>query len=109
MLSVMVQSKALKRLIRKVTIETLWLYIARILHDSEPMKAYDVKKKLQEVFNINPPTITVYTVVYRMNKEGLLDTIRIGGEVLYKLSDRGRKEFYEALEFLEKLVDKLKI
>ena len=108
MLSIMTHSKALRRLMRKITIETLWLYIARILHDSEPMKAYDVKKKLQEVFNINPPTITVYTVIYRMSKEGLLDTIKIEGEVLYKLSDRGRNEFYEALEFIKKLVDKLK-
>lgn len=105
----MTQSRALKRLVRKFTVETLWLYIARVLLDSEPLKAYEIKKKLQEVFNITPPTVTVYTVVYRMYREGLLDTSRSNGEVLYTLSDRGRKELYEAMRFLEELVKRLKI
>lgn len=104
----MTQSKALKRLMRKFTIETLWIYIARILLDSKPLRAYEIKKKLQDVFNINPPAITVYTVVYRMHREDLLDVVKSDGETMYKLSEKGKEELHKALEFIEYLMNKLR-
>lgn len=104
----MIESKALKRLIRKITIETLWLYIAKVLINSNPMKAYEIKKKLYEVFNIKVPAITVYTVVYRMSREGLLESIKNNSDIFYRLSAKGENEFSKAIKILEEILAKLK-
>ena len=104
----MESSRALKRLIRKLTVETLWIYIVRLLMGLGEAKAYDIKKKLYEVFGIKVPAITVYTVVYRMNREGLLEAVKGDGETRYRLTDKGISEFSKAVELLEDIVLKLK-
>jgi hypothetical protein len=38
------ESRALRRLKRKLTVEVLWLYVIKALMGSEPMKAYDIVK-----------------------------------------------------------------
>lgn len=102
-------SRALRRLVRKITVETLWVYIIRILISSGPMRAYEIKKKLFEVFGLKVPTITVYTVVYRMCGEGLLETVKSSNEVLYRVTEKGIKEFQNAMQLLENMLTKLKL
>lgn len=104
----MSESRALRRLVRKITVETLWIYIAKVLLGSDPMRAYEIKKKLQEVFGLRVPAITVYTIIYRMCREGLLEPIKSNGEVLYRLTERGANEFGKALQVLESTIIKLK-
>jgi len=96
-----IETKALARLKRKLTIENLWIYIIKILEKHGPLKAYEIKKKLVEVYGIKPATITVYIVVYKMKREKLLETIDIGGETLYKPSERGLKALKEAKAILD--------
>lgn len=98
--NVMSESKALLRLKRKLTVENLWIYVAKTLTLYSPLRAYELKKKLQELFGLRPSTITVYTVVYRMTREGLLEAIHHEGGTVYRLSERGRTEFEKAMEFL---------
>ncbi|AFK51093.1 transcriptional regulator, PadR-like family [Thermogladius calderae 1633] len=94
--------KALERLKRKLTVENLWLYVIRVLLDSpSPMRAYDVRKQIKSRFNINPPAITVYTVVYRMNREGLIARVTGGDETYYKVTEKGVEAFNQGLKFLE--------
>ncbi len=102
-------SRALRRLKRKITIEILWLYIARILLEYEPLKAYDIKRKIEERFRFKPSTITVYRVIYGMTFEGLLKRENIGGEILYRLTDIGKENYFKALKLLNELIDKLEI
>lgn len=102
------ESRALRRLVRKITVETLWIYIAKVLTILGSAKAYQIKKKLEEVFQLKVPAITVYTVVYRMSREGLLDVVKSDGEVLYRLTDRGLEEFQKAIKVLEDVIKKLK-
>uniref|UniRef100_A0A7C2VNL1 PadR family transcriptional regulator n=1 Tax=Ignisphaera aggregans TaxID=334771 RepID=A0A7C2VNL1_9CREN len=104
----MSSSKALRRLLRKLTVEILWIYVVRVLMSFGPMRAYEIKKKISEVFELRVPTITVYTVIYRLCNEGLLESVRIGAEVMYRVTDKGVEEFAKALEFLDKTISKLK-
>ncbi|MEZ0394743.1 MAG: PadR family transcriptional regulator [Desulfurococcaceae archaeon] len=100
--------RALERLKRKITVENLWLYVMRTLElEGRPLKAYDFRRALRERFGINVPTITVYTVVYRMEREGLLRRVREGGETLYEATDKGREAFRRGMEFIREILKAL--
>ncbi len=86
----------------------LWIYIAKTLKDSQPLRAYEIRKRLRELYGLKTSTITVYSVVYRMYREGLLERINIGGESLYKLSEKGLEELKKALKLIESMVDMLR-
>jgi len=102
--------RALIRLQRKLTVENLWLYIIKILmEEKNPLRAYDIKVKLRERFSIDPPAVTVYTVVYRMGLDGLLSRIKESEEQRYKLTETGIEAFHKAIVFLEEVVAKLKL
>jgi PadR family transcriptional regulator PadR len=106
------ESSAYLRLITKLTKENLWLYILKMLMD-RPMYAYEINKTIQGKFGFSTATITVYVVLYKMQREGL---IRIGEEkaVLgkpdrkyYQITDKGHHEFQEGVHFLEETLLKL--
>lgn len=101
--------KALKRLKKKITIENLWIFILKaMLEYKKPIKAYEARKALRDKFNIKVPAITVYTVIYRMTKEGLIEKVQIGGETLYQATSLGEKAFNEGVLFFEKILSFLK-
>ncbi len=102
------RSRAYERLVKKLTVEILWIYIAKVLMSSGPLRAYEVKKKIVERFNMKPQTMTTYTVIYRMVREGLLAPTNIGGDTVYTLTDKGKEEFTEAVKFLESVLEALK-
>ncbi|MCS7111113.1 MAG: helix-turn-helix transcriptional regulator [Sulfolobales archaeon] len=102
------ESRALKRLRRKITIEVLWIYIAKALKNSEPLKAYEIRKRLRELYGLRVSAVTVYSVVYRMHREGLLEKTSVGGETLYRLSERGLEELEKALELIESVTSMLR-
>lgn len=106
----MSDTKALERLRKKLTIENLWVYIIKIMMDeAKPLKAYDLKVKLRERFEINPPAVTVYTVIYRMNREGLLVKRVVKEETFYEPTNKGIEAFKQGVLFIEETLAKLKI
>ena len=98
--------KAEKRLRRKLTVENLWLYIIAIL-SVKPSYAYGVRIMLKSIFNVKVPSVTVYTVLYRMVREGLLKTEKINGVKVYKPTEQGIEAFTRAIKFLKDIVEKL--
>lgn len=102
--------RALDRLERKLTVENLWIYIIKILMDEgRPLRAYDLKVRLKERFGINPPAITVYTVIYRMARDGLVQRKKEGEETYYVPTELGIESYKKALLFIETILSKLKI
>jgi DNA-binding PadR family transcriptional regulator len=99
------ESRALKRLKDKLTKENLWLYIVKELAE-EPMYAYRVKVVLREKYDINVATVTVYTVLYRMEREGLITKVK-GGDTTYKATERGLEQLSKAIAFMKKVVQLL--
>lgn len=104
----MSEARALDRLRRKLTVENLWLYIMRSLIEAgEPLSGYDIKVRLRERFGINPPAITVYTVIYRMVREGLLGKVDGSSGTRYVPREKGLHAFDKALDFLKQTYSKL--
>jgi len=102
--------RALIRLQRKLTVENLWIYVVKILsEEGKPLRAYDVKVKLRERFGLNPPAVTVYTIMYRMSLDGLVERVREGSETKYRATKLGLEAFKRGVVFLEELVAKLKL
>ncbi|NHW45259.1 MAG: PadR family transcriptional regulator, partial [Candidatus Verstraetearchaeota archaeon] len=101
----MEDSRALKRLKDKLTKENLWLYIVKELAE-EPMYAYKVKVVLRERYNINVATVTVYTVLYRMEREGLITKVK-GDNTMYRVTERGLEQLNKAIEFMKGVVRSL--
>lgn len=98
----MENSKALRRLKDKLTKENLWLYIVKELAQ-EPTYAYKVKVLLREKYNINVATVTVYTVLYRMEREGLITKVK-SDDKTYKVTEKGLEQLNKALTFLKNLI-----
>ncbi|MEM4699918.1 MAG: PadR family transcriptional regulator [Candidatus Nezhaarchaeales archaeon] len=99
---------AYERLVRKLTIEVLWLYIVKMLLE-RPMYGYEIAKEFKSRFGFSPARITIYTVLYRMEKEGLLRSEYRGGLLsalgrrYYRLTEKGVEAFERAKRFLEEV------
>ncbi|WP_440059133.1 PadR family transcriptional regulator [Thermogladius sp. 4427co] len=101
--------KALERLKRKLTVENLWLYVTKVLIDNpNPLRAYDIRRLIKEKYGISPPAITVYTVIYRMTREGLLTRVSSGDQTFYRVSEKGIETFKLGLGFIEQVLNLLK-
>ena len=101
------EPKAVKRLRRKLTIENLWIYIIGVLKN-EPTYAYNIRVKIREKYGFKPATMTLYTVLYRMKREGLITTIEADGTKLYTVTDKGLKAYNKAIQILENMINMLK-
>lgn len=99
------ESKAFKRLKDKLTKENLWLYIVRELAQ-EPAYAYKVKVLLREKYNINVATVTVYTVLYRMEREGLIAKVKDDTKI-YRATEKGIEQYEKALAFIKEMLEVL--
>jgi DNA-binding PadR family transcriptional regulator len=107
-----VNALAYARLVAKVTKENLWLYIIRMLLN-RPMYAYEISKALQDSFGFSTATITVYAVLYKMQREGFVrlneeKTVSIRPDrKYYKVTEEGRDAFMKGKGFLEDTLKKL--
>jgi len=101
---------AIARLRRKLTNENLWIYILTLLKE-RPMYAYEIHKLLKERFMISIPTVTVYIVLYKMSKEGLVarsDKISVEGRperTYYKITEKGLQTLSEGLQFIKSILE----
>ncbi|KYH36182.1 MAG: PadR family transcriptional regulator [Candidatus Bathyarchaeota archaeon B24] len=102
---------AYNRLTRKLTVENLWMYILKMLSE-KPMYAYEIKRALKERFGFTVATITVYMVLYKMTREGLVEKVPVEGDSrrqYYKSTKRGLDTLREGLKFLEKTLKTLSL
>jgi DNA-binding PadR family transcriptional regulator len=87
-----------------LTIENLWLYIIKILKDEGELRAYDIKKYLITYFNLRPATITVYSVIYRMVREGLIVDVKMVDGTRYRVTEKGLETFKQGLNYINELL-----
>ena len=95
----------IERLYKKLTIENLWIYIIATLIKWGPTYGYDIKRRLNHNYNIKPATITVYTVLYRMEREGLIKRSENG---LYNITEKGLEAYKAGIKLIEDTLTKLK-
>ena len=97
---------AFKRLQNKITKENLWLYILKILMD-QSMYAYAINKKIKETFRFTTATVTVYVVLYKMRREGLVRLVDTKPSTskrvrkYYEITESGRENFLKGINLLK--------
>jgi len=102
----MAAGKAYRRLVDKLTKENLWLFIIRLLRE-KPMYGYEIVYNVKNYFKISVATVTIYVVLYKMVKEGLLKCKVHNGIKYYEVTDKGEEEYKRGLEFLSKIITTL--
>ncbi|MEB3851385.1 MAG: PadR family transcriptional regulator [Desulfurococcales archaeon] len=95
--------KPLARLQRKLTVEILWIYVLAVLASRGPTYAYNVRRLISEIFGFKPSTVTLYTVIYRLEREGLI--AKEGGE--YAITDSGRAALSRGICLLRGILSQL--
>lgn len=89
-----------------MTTENLWLYILSVLKE-RPTYAYNIRVRIAEKHGFKPSTMTVYTVLYRLIKEGLIEPVDHNGMKIYRVTDKGLAIYGQAIKYLQEVVDKL--
>ncbi|MHA1220686.1 MAG: PadR family transcriptional regulator [Candidatus Heimdallarchaeota archaeon] len=105
-------SKAFRRLKKKITIENLWIYILRLLQEKD-LYGYELRESIKATFGFEPATVTSYTILYKLEKDGLA-TVYIKDNPegrpdrkYYTITDQGRKAMVEAKGLFEQIITKV--
>ena len=96
----------LERLIRLNTKEGLWLYVISVLKE-KPMHAYVLKKEIEERFGFRTGNVTVYKVLYLLQRGEYVTKEKEGRRVIYSITKKGIKALDEAKQFYKNQIERL--
>lgn len=97
---------ALKRLKEKTTKDVLWIYILSLLKERD-MYAYEIKNEIYRKFGFKPARITSYVVLYRLEKEGYVESYWKGDRKYYSINLKGKKLLDEGIRYLKEIIEKI--
>ncbi|MCL7386021.1 MAG: PadR family transcriptional regulator [Thaumarchaeota archaeon] len=106
------ETAAYRRLMRKLTIENLWLYVLSLLKEG-PLYGYEIAKRIEEKFGFKPGRVTCYIVLYKLQSEGLIASAGPGADSegpqrkYYTLTREGERALDMAKDFLRGLAERL--
>lgn len=101
---------AYERLTKSLTKGNIWLYVCHALLE-KPKYGYEIAKELKEKYRLNAATVTIYMVLQKMEREGLIKSVSgsgLPGIKYYKITDNGIKVFKNGLQFIEERLKLLK-
>lgn len=93
------ESKAYQRLVKNLTIDLLWIWVLKLLRE-KPKYAYQLKREIQERFNFSPATVTNYTILYLLEREGLVEKTEMRNS-----DERIDRKYYVITKFGEEVMD----
>jgi DNA-binding PadR family transcriptional regulator len=93
---------AVKHLRSSLTRDNLWLYVLSELRDRDATPS-ELKARVGEKHGFAPATITFYTVLYRLRREGLVKRSSNEFRSAYSVTTKGKDELVRAMDYLEKL------
>jgi len=96
-----------ERLYKSNTKENLWIYILSLLKERE-LYAWEIPAMIEKEFGFKPGKITPYRVLYRLEKTGFVKSQMKERRRVYKITEKGTKEFEKVKEFYQKIFNKLK-
>lgn len=106
------ETAAYRRLVRKLTVENLWIYVLSLLKDG-PLYGYEVVKRIEERFGFKPGRVTCYIVLYKLQSEGLITSVDAQSSnagpqrKYYALTRDGEEALKRAKSFLKGLSERL--
>ncbi len=93
--------KPLIRLAESLTTANLWLSILSLAQKG-PIYAYHLPQDIHTHFGFRPSRLMVYLVLYKLEGEGLLNSIEKGQRRYYTLTSDGRRCLQEGRAMLLK-------
>ena len=105
-------SKAFLRLEKNLTIDLLWIWVLKLLKEG-PKYAYELKQEIQNRFNFSPAIVTNYTILYLLEREGVVRKIEMRNEIeridrkYYEITELGYKLMEEAENYIQETYNKL--
>lgn len=97
------ESKAYQRLVKNLTIDLLWIWVLKLLRE-KPKYAYQLKQEIQERFNFSPATVTNYTILYLLEREGLVEKTEMRNS-----DERIDRKYYVITKFGEEVMDEAEL
>ncbi|NPD89091.1 MAG: PadR family transcriptional regulator [Asgard group archaeon] len=105
-------SKAFLRLEKNFTIDLLWIWVLKLLKEG-PKYAYELKQEIQNRFGFSPAIVTNYTILYLLEREGIVRKIEMRNEIeridrkYYEITELGYKLMEEAEKYILETYNKL--
>jgi PadR family transcriptional regulator PadR len=98
--------KPLERLRSSLTLNNLWLYSIKLISD-RPMFSRELHREIRSKYKIKVNLITVYSVLYRLKKEGY---IKRSGDYrkYYEVTEKGKRELQNGILSIEDVLNSLK-
>ncbi len=93
------ETKAFQRLEKNFTIDLLWIWVLRLLRDG-PKYAYELRQEIQTKFGFSPATVTNYTILYLLEREGVVEKVEKRNS-----DERIDRKYYGITELGEQLMD----
>lgn len=84
----------------------LWLYILSAL-GKEPLSPPELRKEVRRAHSFAPATITFYSVLYKLRREGLVRKSTAAYRSKYEATEKGRAELERAKDLLRRLGSEL--
>lgn len=88
-------SPEIKRLLQKLSVDILWVYILSLL-SKHPAHAYALRKKIMEKFGFLPGNVTSYVVLYKLESRGFVFAKAEHNKKIYRITVKGKKLLEEA-------------
>ncbi|MFQ6124622.1 MAG: PadR family transcriptional regulator [Candidatus Heimdallarchaeota archaeon] len=111
-MSDIIETAAIKRLQKKLTKETLFMYILRLLQDKEHY-GYELRQEIKNRFGFTMATVTSYVILYQMEREKLVISKKKKSpkgrpsRKYYKITDKGSRVMTEAKKILTDTLGKV--
>ncbi|MCK5304167.1 MAG: helix-turn-helix transcriptional regulator [Candidatus Heimdallarchaeota archaeon] len=93
------ETKAFQRLQKNFTIDLLWIWVLRLLRDG-PKYAYELRQEIQTKFGFSPATVTNYTILYLLEREGVVEKVEKRNS-----AERIDRKYYGITDLGEQLMD----
>ena len=97
------KSREIERLKRKLGIELLWIYLLSMLK-KKPSHAYVLRKEVKRKFGFLPGNVSVYVVLYKLEKHGFVKAKREGNRSVYSITGSGKELLKEAKKELNNTI-----
>ncbi len=104
---------AYERLVKKLTIENLWIYVLSALK-SGPKYGYEIRKFIKDTYGFTPGRVTAYVVLYKLMKEGFIIPKEEKKDShgpprkYYEITEKGSIVLKRGKKFLKSVVNKIK-
>lgn len=97
------KSREIVRLKRKLGVELLWIYLLSMLK-AKPSHAYVLRKQVEEKFGFLPGNVSVYVVLYKLERHGFVRAKSEGNRSVYSITREGKGLLKEAKKELHNTI-----